>query len=151
MVERAAVALEPGALHLLDDLGSGEDVALDRVCDGRVPSCQPTRPGHALRPGMRRGALASDDPDLSVLPAVIGRDGRGERRGDVGPVAQCVEQLGAVRVTGHRLRGDGTDTGADLGDDRADGEELARDGDAEGVPVAGDDGEGHGAHPRTAR
>ena len=143
VVERLARRAEPRRLHRLDHLGAGEDVALDRV--GRVLVAGATPPAQAKQPAPVKVAAPVGPtaptwrwsrPSSAATAAI-------ERGADLGAGRERVEHLVEVGDPGQRLGGDGADALAHGGHHRADGEELAGDGDTPGVTVPGGDRERH--------
>ena len=98
----------PRQLHRLDDLGTDEDVALDRVAGAGHPA----RPVEALRPGVGGGvAVDVDDADLPVLAAGVLLDQplQGDRCG--GALVHVGEREALVGDVGLGLGGDRADAG----------------------------------------
>ena len=130
---------DPRALHRLHHVGTGEDVALDRVAAALAAAPgRPTGPGEALGAGPRRGvAVGVDDAHLPVLAALVLLDQpvEGDLRG------RAVVEVGQPEVlegqVGVRLRGDGADPGRRCRHGGPDRQELGGHGDAPRLAVVG--------------
>ena len=146
---------DPCPLHRLHHLGTGEDVALDRVAAALAAAPgRPAGPGEALGAGPRRGvAVGVDDAHLPVLASLVLLDQpvEGDLRGRAVVEVRQPEVLeGEVGVG---LRGDGADPGCRCRHGGPDGQELRGDGDAPGLAVVGPghDREGHAPNIAAAR
>ena len=140
--ERQAGAGGIGGDRRVEHVGAGEHVA----GDAEVLVHAMAAPLDALLAGVGRGASpCADHVQLALRPALVGVGQPGDdffRRDAVG------EQVDAGRTVERihqRLRRQRADRAPRVDAERADGEEAARDGDAEAaVGVAGDDRPGHG-------
>ena len=133
----------PGELHGLDDLGPGEDVALDGVAGAGHAAGPVVALGAGVR---RRVALGVDDARLAVLGLVVLLDEARQRHLGGGPVVEVGQGEELPRHVGLGLGRDGAHPGDRGGDGGADGEELGGDGHAPRLAVVGPghDREGHG-------
>jgi hypothetical protein len=143
LVECLARRGEERTLHLGDDIGPGEDVALDGVRLGGVALCDATSPVHALASRVRGGTVRPDSAQLTGLSALVRSHRRVERRLHPSTTGKRGKDLCSVRDAGERLRRDGADADPYLGDDRPHAHELAGDCDAPGVSGMSGDGESH--------
>ncbi|MGY3460410.1 hypothetical protein ACVWW5_005860 [Bradyrhizobium sp. LM3.4] len=119
--EGQAVIGDVGSCGLVEHVGAREHVASDRKAAARdVPV-----PVDAVAPGMRRDLAARiHDVDLAALAAIVGREQGGQHVVRVETLAQQLDAVDAVIGIDEGLRRDGAETGSDIRDTRADGEEA---------------------------